>query len=151
MWRDVSNAVSLQAGKIIHDSQAIGELSYGCISVFAPRYRVRMERGCDQEGYFNKFFVEKDFEAYELQETAISNREASRRPFVLVRAMKFLDVTHRERELFINVDAICVIERLVANKCKISLKTGQVLELEYDATRIRKKLEELEPESVLRV
>jgi len=157
MWKDVTEQITLEKtwlswkNKLNYECQVIGEMGYGYISVCVSGYRVRIEKGVDSEGYFTRFFIEKDFEAYELQENAIKNATVNSQPFVLVREMKFLDVTHHERELFINVEAICVIERLVANRCKVSLKTGQVLELEYDATRIRKKLEELEPESVLRV
>lgn len=155
MWRDVSDEIELEAGpfplpsKIIHDSQVVGNVSYGYISVCRPRYRVRMERGEDSEGSWNKFYIEKDFEAYEIQELVIANgNEKAARPLIVVRRVKFLDVTTPHGELYINAESIVVIKRLMANRCQVVLTTGTQMELEYDAKRIKQKLEELEPDAV---
>lgn len=155
MWRDVSDEIELEGGpfplpsKIIHDSQVVGNVSYGYISVCRPRYRVRLERGEDAEGSYNRFFIEKDFEAYELQELVIANKDdRAARPLIVVRRMKFIDVTTPHGELYINADSIVVIKRLMANRCQVVLTTGTQMELEYDAKRIKQKLEELEPNAV---
>jgi len=153
MWKDISSEVKIEKAlfawkdKLVYHCQVIGELSRNYIAVFVPGYRVRLERDTET----NRFFIEKDFETHELQDKAIRQEPSTSSPFIVVRKMKFLEFTIKDNMVFINADAIVMIERLMANKCKVMLESGMVLEVDYDAKRIRQKLEELEPDSVVRV
>lgn len=151
MWRDISNEVSIWKRKIIHENQHVGHVEYGLVAVKKAGYRMTLKRGIDQDGYFNQIFIEKDFDLNDLQKKISQPKQHTPSPFQGMRKMKFIDATHKGKDIFISVDAIMLIERLMENRCRVTLKTGVMLELDYDAKRIRTKIEELHPASFERV
>lgn len=143
MWHDISNKVSIEKGKIIHDGEVVGVLDSGLIGVIKDKYRVRMEREYDEEGYINQFFIEQDTAGKTIPELfKIAEKSANIVPLVEVRNMQLLELNIKGKEIFFNVGLIESFTKKTGNISVIKMQSGTEYEVDYNVQRIKQKIGE---------
>lgn len=144
MWRDVSDQIRIKSGKIIFENQIVGIIENGIIGVAKEGYRVRMEREYDDDGYVNRFFVEKDTSTETIAELfRIAREPANIVPFVEVRNMRLLELEIKNKPIYFNVEMIESFEQKGGNISVVRMQSGITYEVDYNAQRIKQKIEEV--------
>lgn len=134
MWRDISDDVELINGKIVHGSQEIGLIKFGMIGVLEAGYRVRLEREYDGDEPVTRFFIEhREERKFSLRPPNVV------RPICVIHNMRVMEVGDG---FFVIAEKVESFKKTVAGQCRIRMDSGQEFEVNFDAGRIKQKLEE---------
>jgi len=144
MWRDISDEVQIKVGKLIHEGRIVGLIETGIIGVSVDGFRVRMEREYDEEGYVNRFFIEKSTAGESIPKLLeiAKGRASSGRPLLEVRNMKLLELEVGGKQIFFNMELIESFQQKTGNISILKMQSGITYEVDYNVQRIKQKIGE---------